>query len=132
MSNFNYRSQFHYSYAGQLVSLMVRVTIGASGAPTIVSGTGMGIASVTRTSAGLYSINLTNTFFSLIDASVISNSGASAPAAPLVNIATSAVSTAASPHVSLQLRNLSAAATDPASGEILHIVLTMNRSSTGN
>lgn len=132
MSNFNYRSQFHYSYAGQRVSLMARVSIGSSGAPSIISGTGMGIASIVRNSAGNYTINLTNTFYNLLSLSVISNSGSSAPAAPLTNIAVSSVSVAAAPLVTIQMRNLSGVATDPASGEILHLVMDMNRSSTGN
>jgi hypothetical protein len=132
MSNFNYRSQFHYSYAGQRVSLMAKISIGASGAPTIVSGTGMGIASVVRSSAGKYVINLSNSFYSLLSLSVISNSGSSAPAAPIVDIATDAVSSASAPAVTIQMRNLSAAAADPASGEVLYLVMDMNRSSTGN
>ncbi len=131
MSNFNYRSQFHSSYAGQMVSLLVRVSIGASGAPTIIANTGMGIKSIVRNSAGNYTINLTNTFATLLNLSLMSNSGASAPAAPIVNIATSAVSTASAPKVIIQMRNLSGVATDPASGEILHITISANRSSTG-
>jgi hypothetical protein len=132
MSNFNYRSQFHSSYAGQMVSLLAKISIGASGAPTLIPNTGMGIASIVRNSAGNYTINLSNTFYSLMGVRVTNVSGASAPAAPLVNVAVDAVKVAAAPLVTIQTRNVSNAATDPASGEILQIELLLNRSSTGN
>jgi len=132
MSNLNYRSQFMYSNAGQFVKLLVKVSIGATGAPTVVSGTGMGIASVTRSAAGKYVIALSNTFNSLFGVQCISKSGASAPAAPVVAIAADAVSTASAPAVTIQCYNLSGAATDPASGEVLYVEIDLNRSSLSN
>lgn len=132
MSNRNLRSQFIYSNAALYTKLLARVSIGSSGAPTIVSGTGMGIASVVRSSAGLYVITLQDTYNTLLGVNVISNSGASAPAAPLVNIAASAVSSLTAPHVTIQCRVPAGTATDPASGEILHIEINLNRSSLSN
>lgn len=132
MSNFNYRSQFAYSYCGQKVSLLAQVSIGASGAPTIVAKSGMGISSIVRNSAGNYTIHLTNTFFVLLNASVVSISGSSAPAAPLMNIVASTVSTVSAPAVQIQLRSGAGTATDPASGEVLLIELDLDRSSLGH
>ncbi len=132
MSNVNYRSQFMSSYAGQFVKLMAKVSIGASGAPTIASKSGMGISSIVRNSAGNYTINLTQAFYNLFGIQVVSISGSSAPAAPLLNIVSNNVQTSSAPSVIIQLRNASGAATDPASGEVLLIEIDLNRSSTGN
>lgn len=132
MSNLNYRSSLHYSHAAKLVKLLVKVSIGASGAPTVVSGTGMGIASVVRASAGKYTINLADTYNSLLSVSAISKSGASAAAAPFVNIATDSVTSLTAPLVAIQCRNTSGTATDPASGEILYIEIDLNRSALSN
>ena len=131
MPKVNYRSQFSYGFAGQAVKLRATVSIGASGAPTISSTSGMGIASMTRNGAGDYSILLTDAFQSLLDLSVVSNSGTSAPAAPNVNIRSNAVSTAAAPTLRIQMRDLTGAAADPANGEVLTISIELNRSSTG-
>ena len=132
MANLNYRSQFHNSYAGQMVSLLAKVSIGSSGAPTLVSGTGMGILSVTRNSAGAYTFALSNPFYSLLGVRVSIKSGSSAPAAPIMNIVTDSANVTAAPLVKIQMRDLSAVATDPASGEVLYVELMFNRSSTGN
>jgi hypothetical protein len=120
------------SYAGQFVKLMAKVSIGASGAPTIASKSGMGISSIVRNSAGNYTINLTQAFYNLFGIQVVSISGSSAPAAPLLNIVSNNVQTSSAPSVIIQLRNASGAATDPASGEVLLIEIDLNRSSTGN
>ena len=132
MGNFRYRSQFQYSFAGQPVNIFAQVSIGASGAPTLVSNTGMGISSIVRNSAGKYTITFTNTFATLLDFNVGFISGASAPAAPGVNIVTNGVTVAAAPIIAFQCRNSSGVATDPASGEVLLIQTQMDRSSVGN
>lgn len=131
MAKVNYRSQFSYSFAGQAVKLMPKVSFGASGAPTLVSGTGMGVESVTRNGAGDYSILLSNTFAQLLNVDVAFDSGTSAPAAPSLNIRSNAVSTIAAPVLRVQFRNIAGAATDPASGEIAYFIIELNRSSTG-
>lgn len=131
MANRNYRSQFSYGYAGQPVTLRAKVSIGAAGAPTIQSSTGMAITSITRNSAGDYSILLSEPYASLMRVQAIFQSGASAPAAPGINIRTDAVSTAAAPIVRITCRNLSGTATDPASGEVMYIAIELNNSSTG-
>lgn len=131
MSKINYRSQFSYSFAGQAVVIRAKVSIAAAGAPTIVAGTGMGIQSITRNSAGDYSILLSNPFFALLDARVSIDSGASAPAAPFMNIEADTTTSVAAPTLRVQFRDIAAAAADPASGEVLHLSLEFNRSSTG-
>lgn len=131
MSKVNYRSQFAYSFAGQPVTLRAKVSIGASGVATIASGTGMGILSITRdvSTAGLYAIVLSDKFFALMDVRASIASGASAPAAPLLNIAADAVPSAGT--LSIQFRDLTGTDADPASGEVIHLSIELNRSSTG-
>ena len=131
MPKLNYRSQFSSSFAGQAVVLRPRVSIGASGAPTIVSGTGMGVDSITRNSAGNYTILLSGPAYELMGISADIISGVSAPAAPSMNIESQAVGTIAAPTVIVQFRDIAGAAADPASGEILLIQIDLNRSSTG-
>ena len=131
MANLAYRSQFVSGYAGQAVVLRASISFGALGAPTLVSGTGMGIASVTRNSAGDLTIALTNSFYSLMGVNHAFKSGSSAPASPGLWIKADSVSSGASPSLEIVL-NAAGTATDPASGEVLLLELVMNRSSTGN
>lgn len=131
MANFNYRSQFMYSNAGNFTKLLMKVSIGAAGAPTIVAGTGMGITSMARTAAGRYVITLSKSFNSLLGLSVVSRSGASAPAAPGLNITTDAVSSSPA-TITIQFRDIAAAAADPASGEVLYVEIDLNSSSLSN
>lgn len=128
MANRNFRSQFSYSWAAQAVTLRLHVDIGGTGAPTLTSGTGMGVTSITRNSAGDYSILLANNYSVLMGCQVMFHSGASAPTAPLVNIESQAVSNLAAPILRLQCRNLSGVETDPASGEAMYIQITLNNS----
>lgn len=132
MANFLYRSQYSDSFCGQKVVLSANVSIGATGAPTVVAKTGMGILSVVRTGVGAYTITFTNPFAALLDVRVASISGSSAPAAPIIGIVANAVTTAATPNVQIQMRDIAAAAADPASGEILLINIDLDRSSLGH
>jgi hypothetical protein len=127
MANYNYRSQFTQSNAAGLTKLLLKVSIGAAGAPTIAVGTGMGIKSIVRNSAGQYTINLSKPFTQLLDIRSSSLSGVVAPASPTLNLVTDAVASKTAPAVTLQYRN-SGAATDPASGEILYLEIELNSS----
>lgn len=128
MANYNFRSQFQYSYSAKAVALRASISFGASGAPTIVSGTGMGITSITRSSAGDFVITLSRAYGSLMGIRHVFNSGSAAPAAPALYIKSSAVSTAAAPTLEIVL-NAAGTATDPASGEVMLIELLLNDSS---
>ncbi len=61
MANRSYNRR--QSLEKQVKDLYALVSIGASGAPTLTSGTG--IASITRTSAGLYQVTLQDKYNSL-------------------------------------------------------------------
>jgi len=119
--------QFRYSYERDVVDLMAKISIGAAGAPTISEA--KGVLSVVRNSAGNYSINLVDNFNMLLnaDANVIS---VAAPAAPLMNVASEQVSSSTAPRIVLQCRDAAGAATDPASGEVLLVLIECRNAST--
>lgn len=118
--------QFQYSYERDMVEIHLKANVGASGALTLTQF--KGILSVVRNSAGNYTINLKDIHNMFFNASAVFNSGASAPAAPLLNVVSSAVSTAQT--IVVQFRNLSGVATDPASGEIMHLLIRVRDAST--
>jgi hypothetical protein len=128
--NYNYKSQFSYSHCAAQVNLFAKISIGATGAPTIVSGTGTGISSIVRNSAGDYTINLSNPYNTLLGVdAVFHGNGGAAPAAPLVSIKTDAVATASAPAVEILCTNSAGTATDPANGETIYLSILLNRSS---
>jgi len=115
--------QFSYSYERDLAHIVPKISIGASGAPTIVNG--KGVVSVVRNSAGNYTLTLKDPFYLLMGVSCTSISGSSAPAAPILNVVSETVNSTKT--IIIQLRDSAGVATDPASGEILmmHILLRM-------
>lgn len=79
MANRNWPSQRLYTQHLMAVNLDVQVSIGAAGAPTIVSGTGKGVTSITRLKTGTYQIQLNDNYTQLLgfDAQLVSPAGAS-------------------------------------------------------
>lgn len=65
--------RFHrvQSLAREVKSVYGRVSIGASGAPTLVAASSIGVASVERDSAGVYIVTLDDKYHSLLHASVM-------------------------------------------------------------
>lgn len=120
--------QFRYSYEREVTDIFLKVNIGASGAPTIASGNAKGVVSMSRTSAGLYVITLQQPYNRLLDLSSQSISGSSAQAAPMCTIVSETVAT--TKLVTLQYRAIdNSTATDPASGEVLLIKISVRNSS---
>lgn len=119
-------NQFSYSFA-QPEHLFAKITFGASGAPTIVSGTGMGIISITRSSAGLYVVALSHAYFStLMVKHVFVN--ATAPASPSMFITSDASNNSTAPAITIEF-NAAGTATDPASGEEVLLEVCLQKSS---
>lgn len=128
MPNFNYRSQFTYSFAAKPVVLRAKIAIGAAGAPTVVSGTGMGIASVVRNSAGTYTIDLGRAFSALMNVqAVFVSSGA--PAAPTIRVAADNSASSTLHNIQIVTSTSAGTATDPASGEAMLIEILVSDSS---
>lgn len=122
-----YQFQFRYSYERDLSDIQLKVTIGASGAPTLTRG--LGVASIARNSAGNYTITLKDRANLLMDVKASFISGSSAPAAPSVNVVSETVSSS-TPALIIQCRDIAAAAADPASGEVMLLHIQVRQAST--
>lgn len=66
MANRNYANSRIYSNHVMPVALDCLIAIGATGAPTIASGNGLGIKSITRMAAGQYRLRLEDNFAKLL------------------------------------------------------------------
>jgi hypothetical protein len=108
----------------EIKEIYARVTIGASGAPTLVAADSMGVASISRSSAGLYVLTLQDKYMKLrhADIHVVTPTAEDIKA----NVVSEAVATAKT----VTFRTVAVAtATDPASGDSLLISLQLKNSS---
>lgn len=125
MSN-RYMNQFPLTFEKQVKTVFARVAIGASGAPTLSAADSKGVLSVTRNSAGLYTIvfgassQALDTYKKLLSVHAVFNSGSSAPASPELNIAANNIATAGTASIQVGFRS-GGTLTDPANGEILYM-----------
>ena len=119
--------QFHAAYEAQTVKLWMNVAIGSSGAPTLTDNENKGIASITRNSTGNYTIDLVDSFNRLLAAQMVSLS-ASTAAAPEMTVLDDSSSDSTAPSIQIETSS-GGIATDPGSGEVLLIELTMKNSS---
>jgi hypothetical protein len=120
--------QFRYSFERDVAEYFLKVTIGAAGAPTLTEA--KGVASITRNSAGNYTILLQDSSNLLLDVNSQSISGSSPQAAPISTVVSEAVATT-TPTVILQYYAIdNATATDPANGEVLLIKIAVRNAST--
>lgn len=118
--------QFRYSRIPSIVDLYLQITYGSMGAPTV--NFGGGVASVSRTSAGLYVIHLQDSFQRLIDASDCQILASGSPAAPQFWVVQDNSSSGSAPSITVQFA-AAGSATDPASGEVSLIKLSFKNSS---
>src|SRR5882757_4291677 len=98
--------QFRYSYERDVTEVMLKMSIAAAGAPTIING--KGVVSVTHNSAGNYSILLKDIAYLMLGGDCLINSGASAPAAPSMNVVSETVNS--TKIVRVQFRDIAGAA----------------------
>lgn len=129
-----YFRQFVNTVEPQVVKLFARVTFGSSGAPTLVAASSKGIKSISRVSAGKYTITLgnaavTDTYNALLMVKHLfdetANSG-TAPVSPSMFLTANAVATAGTLQV---VFNAAGTATDPASTEAVMLEITLKNSS---
>lgn len=69
MANRSFHPSMGYLEIG-VVSLWAKVTVGATGAPTLVTASSKGVASIVRDSAGKYTITLSDRYKALLGATV--------------------------------------------------------------
>lgn len=121
--------QFRYSLETAVTDIFARVSIGASGAPTLVSSaTCQGILSISRSSAGKYVLTLTDPYVRVLGINVVTQLSSGLPASADVAVVTDAVSTATAPAVTFTM-SAAGVATDPSNGSILLIQLILKNSS---
>lgn len=114
-----YMSQFRYSLENKMIDIYARVAIGASGAPTLNAPLSKGVTSITRNSAGLYTIVFNDRYVNLLNfnINIFLAAGTSSIGEVILranNIATSTRS------VQVQFNNSAGAAVDPANGVTLY------------
>lgn len=103
----------------------IKVTIGATGAPTLsTDGSSLGVATITRTSAGLYVITLRDKYTALVNAQFMHLDDALQDLSFQVNAET----VATTKTVTLWTR-VAATATDPTNTAIIYGTLTLKNSS---
>lgn len=114
-----------------VVELFGSITIGATGAVSAQSGKGIG--TITRTSAGLYSIPLTDTYSSFLWGGItLLDSASSDPSTvgTASRFKSQAVSSGTAPLVTIQMyASDDGAAADPASGAVIYFTLKLKNSS---
>jgi hypothetical protein len=121
-------TQFSYGLEKKPVRLFGKITFGSTGAPTLSTADSKGIASVSRTSAGLFVITLSDKYQRVMSFSpMFVLAAGSFPAAALAQITADTVST--DKKVTVQFSDADTpAATDPASGEVLLFELVLSDS----
>lgn len=135
--------QFQYSPEPGRVTLHAHISFGGTGAPTLqkwnpttqtyatAPSTGwMGIVSVTRTGAGLYTIALTSSYQRLLGLQGFFSiaGGTTAIVAVANNSSTTAVTSGTAPVVAIACLSSTATAADPDSGSTLDLDITLQNS----
>lgn len=111
-----------------VVEMFMRVTFGASGAPTLDTANSRGVTSITRTAAGAYDILLSDSYSRFLFMQMLVLAAAD-PAAPCFQVISEAVSSSTAPKISVQYNAADAAtATDPASGEEHRMCIVLKNS----
>lgn len=124
MANMRRKFQFQYSMQRDMVHVVMKAAIGAAGAPTLSTTDAFGVTSITRNSAGKYTILLQDNYPALVSAqAIILNSAASA--APITQLLSEQVVNATAPNVVVQCLGPAGAAADPDSGSTLFVHLIM-------
>jgi hypothetical protein len=114
-----------YSMEKAVVDLWANVSIGATGAPTL--NTAKGIASISRSSAGVYVFTLQDSYQRLLNMNVTFFANGAAAAAPDVNQSV-ADTVNTTKTITIRCNNNSGTATDPASGEVMFAQFTLSNS----
>lgn len=125
-----YMDQFCYSLEKGKSALFVKVAIGATGAPTLDTTNSKGIKSITRNSAGQYTLVLQDAWSRYLgmEARFIQSS-TGIPASPIVGLKSQSVATAGGGSIVFVCSTGAGAATDPGNGEELELVLFLKNSS---
>ena len=122
MANRNFNRK--QSLDKEIKEIYAKVTIGASGAPTLVAADSTGVASISRSSAGLYVLTLQDKYMKLRHADIM----VVTPDAEDIVANVSSESVASAKTVTFRCTAAGVAA-DPASGDSFLISLQLKNSS---
>lgn len=107
-----------------VTTLYAKVAIGSSGAPTLDTAASKGIASITRTSQGLYQLTLDQTYNSLLWCDIMMLGTTSRD----LTMQLKAADTSSAKTIDFFV-HAAASVTDPTSGDELRIVVVVKNSS---
>jgi hypothetical protein len=116
-----------FSFVKKKVSLFASVAIGASGAPTLSTALSRGIASISRVSAGLYTVTLQDRYQGLLGVRYTLVLASGSPAAFQMAVRANSV-TAATPTLQVGFIDAAGAAVDIANGTTLLLKIELNDS----
>lgn len=119
-------NQFSWSLEKGKTTLFGKVAIGASGAATMDAVNSQGIASVTRTSAGLYTIVLQDVYVKFLTF-LSCHVDATSPGVGTPYVVSQTVNVAATKSVIVQFQNTAGTPTDPASGDEWHFQIWLSK-----
>lgn len=121
-----YFQQFQLSIEKQVVSLFGKVAIGNTGAPTLDTAMSKGIASVSRTDTGDYTITLQDTYYKFLMANfvVLYNGSSNVGQVQLVSEAVNSTKV-----ITITTLDFAGAPVDPTSGSVLYFELMLRNSS---
>lgn len=107
----------------EVKEIYAKITIGATGAPTLVTADSIGVQSVTRSSAGVYVVTLQDKYVKLLflSANIVT------PTAEDVHVNMVSETVASSRQVTLRVCT-GAVATDPANGDTLLVAFQLKNS----
>lgn len=132
MANRRYNNQ-QFTMVPGAVSLFASISFGTSGAPTLNTAASKGIISVTRNSAGNYTVlfgtkvGMPDVYNSLLMVNKVAISSGAA-AAPEMRVSVNNVSSTTVPGITIVFSN-AGTATDPASGESVLLEIDLKNSS---
>lgn len=108
--------------------LFAKVAIGATGAPTLNAAQSKGIASISRTSAGLYVITLSEIWSRLLGVDLTYVVAGGAAAAPNFAVKAQTIDSGAGKTITVEFSS-GGSATDPDNGASLLLEITLKNSS---
>jgi hypothetical protein len=124
-----YGRQFIFTKEPAVWKLFGYVTFGSTGAPILVAGRNKGIQSITRNSAGNYTVKLTDSYVGFLHFSANMIVATGDPAAPFLHMVSESVATSGTQSIIFQYLAVDGTtATDPASGEALSFEITLKNS----
>jgi hypothetical protein len=119
--------QFQYGLENKVVTLFLKVAVGAAGAPTISSSLSKGIASIARNSAGKYTITLQDPYVGLLQFTQSKEKASGSPAG-LGGCVVRSVDTVTAKTIVIENLDTSGVAEELASGTTLRIKIDLKAS----